>query len=117
MGFFSDLIDTFGLGKYKGIPPELYSHIITDYHLTHDVALALRVFQKEGAVNNKRGKFYRIFDPDELRKKEKEKKIQLPDYDSLDKEPELIVFQCFVSTDEPITRTIEDRRVSKTPAQ
>ena len=115
MGFFSDLIDTFGLGKYKGIPPELYSHIITDYHLAHDVALALRVFQKEGMVNNKRGKFYRIFDPDELREKEKE--IQLSDYDSLDKAPELIVFECFVSSDAPITRTIEDRRGSKPPSQ
>ena len=115
MGFFSDFLEMFGLGKYKGIPPELYSQFITDYHLTHDVALALKVFQKQGVVNNKRGKFYRIFNPEELGKKEK--KIHLPDYDSLDKAPELIVFECFVMTDEPYTTTIEDRRGSKTPVQ
>ena len=117
MGFFSDFLEMFGLGKYKGIPPELYSQFITDYHLTHDIALGLKVFKKQGVVNNKRGKFYRIFNPAELRKKEKEKNIQLPDYDSLDKAPELIVFECFVMTDEPYTTTIQDRRGSKTPIQ
>jgi hypothetical protein len=117
MGFFSDFLEMFGLGKYKGIPPELYSQFITDYHLTHDVALGLRIFEKKGVANNKRGKFYRIFDPEELSKKGKEKNLKLQDYDSLDRAPELIVFECFVSTDVPITRTIEDRRGPRTSAQ
>ena len=117
MRSFSDFLEMLGLGKYKGIPPELYPQFITDYHLTHEVAGRLKVFVKKGVVNNKRGKYYRVFDLRELKKRENEKGIQFPDYDSLSKAPELIAFECFVMTDEPYTTMIEDRRGSKTLTQ